>query len=198
MMTIGLLLLAAALVLTGYNIWESKQAEKYSDAALEEIMDHLDQMNAQGDASQEVKVPDYVMFPDKEMPVILIDGEYYIGALEIPELDMTLPVIAGEWSYTKLEKAPCCYAGSVYKDNMVIAGHNYWSHFNPIKNLEVGSEIRFIDADGNVFNYTVAWAEILQPTEGEKLTDSTDWDLSLFTCTYDGSERYTVRCFREN
>ena len=82
MMTIGLLLLAAALVLTGYNIWEAKRAEKYSDAALEEIMDHL---NAQGDASQAMEVPDYVMFPDKEMPAVLVDGEYYIGALEIPE-----------------------------------------------------------------------------------------------------------------
>ena len=38
MMTIGLLLLAAALLLTGYNIWESNQAEKISNEALEEIM----------------------------------------------------------------------------------------------------------------------------------------------------------------
>ncbi|MEE1086573.1 MAG: sortase [Schaedlerella sp.] len=198
MMTIGLLLLAAALVLTGYNIWESKQAEKFSNAALEEIMLHIEQNNAQEDTSQEMEVPDYVLFPDKEMPVVLVDGQYYVGAVQIPELDMTLPILAGEWSYAKLQKAPCCYTGSIYKDNMVVAGHNYWSHFSPIKSLGVGSEICFIDVEGNVFNYTVGWVDILQPTDVEKLTDNKDWDLTLFTCTYDGRERYTVRCIREN
>ena len=198
MMTIGLLLLAAALLLTGYNIWESNQAEKISNAALEEIMAHIEQTNAQGDTLQEMEVPDYVLFPDKEMPTVLVDGEYYVGAVQIPELDLTLPILAGEWSYEKLQKAPCSYSGSIYKDNMIIAGHNYRSHFSPIKNLDVGSEIRFIDTEGNVFNYTIGWVDILRPTDVEKLTDSKDWDLTLFTCTYGGGERYTVRCIREN
>ena len=198
MMTIGLLLLAAALVLTGYNIWESNQAEKISNEALEEIMAHIEQTNAQGDTLQEMEVPDYVLFPDKEMPTILVDGEYYVGAVQIPELDLTLPILAGEWNYEKLQKAPCSYSGSMYKDNMIIAGHNYRSHFSPIKNLDVGSEIRFIDTEGNVFNYTIGWVDILRPTDVEKLTDSKDWDLTLFTCTYGGGERYTVRCIREN
>ena len=118
-MTIGLLLLAAALVLTVYNIWESKQAEKFSNAALEEIMAHIEQINVQEGTSQEMEVPDYVLFPDKEMPVILVDGEYYVGAAQIPELDLTLPIIAGEWSYAKLRKSPCVYAGSIYKDPIV-------------------------------------------------------------------------------
>ena len=197
MMTIGLLLLAAALVLTVYNIWESKQAEKFSNAALEEIMAHIEQINVQEGTSQEMEVPDYVLFPDKEMPVILVDGEYYVGAAQIPELDLTLPIIAGEWSYAKLRKSPCVYAGSIYKDNMVIAGRNYWSHFSRIKSLDVGSEIRFIDVEGNVFNYRIGYVDILQPTDVEKLTDKKDWDLTLFTCTYGGGERYTVRCIRE-
>ena len=81
---------------------------------------------------------------------------------------------------------------------MIIAGHNYRSHFSPIKNLDVGSEVRFIDTEGNVFNYTIGWVDILRPTDVEKLTDSKDWDLTLFTCTYGGGERYTVRCIREN
>lgn len=187
MMTIGLLLLVAALVLTGYNIWEAKRAEKFSNAALDGLMEHIDRQ----------EVPDYILFPDMEMPVVLIDGLYYVGVIEIPELDMTLPVLAKEWSYEKLQKAPCCYSGSIYKDNMVIAGHNIWPHFSPIKSLSAGSEIHFIDVEGHVFNYTVGWAEILQPTDVEKLTDSKDWDLTLFTCTYTGSERYTLRCIRE-
>lgn len=203
MMSIGLLLLATALVLTGYNIWESKKAEETSNAALGEIITHIEQINAQKeteqkDNAQELEVPDYEMFPDKEMPVVLVDGEYYVGVIEIPEIELTLPILAGEWSYEKLQKAPCCFTGSIYKNDMVIAGHNYRSHFSQIKNLDVGSEIRFIDTEGNVFDYSIGWVEILQPTDVEILTDSKDWDLTLFTCTYGGGERYTVRCIRKN
>lgn len=192
MMTIGLLLLAAALVLTGYNLWEANRADKYSSAALEAMMRHLEQNDA-ADAEK----PDYLLFPDREMPVVLVDDLYYVGIIQIPELDIALPILDGEWTYDKLQKAPCRYSGSIYKNNMVIAGHNIWSHFSPIKSLEIGSKIRFIDAKGNVFDYTVGWTEILQPTEAEKLKDNKDWDLTLFTCTYTGAERYTVRCIKE-
>ena len=192
MMTIGLLLLAAALVLTGYNVWEAKRAEKFSSVALDAMIEHIEQ-----NTSEQMGIPDYMLFPEKEMPTVLIDDLYYIGILQIPELDLNLPILDSEWSYPKLQKAPCRYIGSIYKNDMVIAGHNIWSHFSPIKKLEVGSEVQFIDAEGNVFNYTVGWVEILQPTDVEELTDSKDWDLTLFTCTYSGSERYTVRCIRE-
>lgn len=191
-MTMGLLLLAAALILTGYNIWESIQGEKYSKAALEDLIPQINE----NDVQEEDLIPDYVLFPDKEMPVELIDGMYYVGILELPELDITLPILDKEWSLEKLQKAPCRYAGSVYKDNMVLAGHNNWPHFSPIKNLSIGSEVRFTDVEGNVFKYKVGWVEILQPTEVERLKDSKDWDLTLFTCTFTARERYTVRCIR--
>ncbi len=196
-MITGLLLIVAALILTGYNIWKSKKADDYSSTALEEIVTHIDEVNEQKETAQELGVPDYVTFPEKEMPVVSVEEEYYVGVLEIPDLGLTLPVLGGEWHLSKLEKAPCCYAGSVYTNNMVIAAHNYQSHFGRIKNLNAGSRICFIDTEGNVFNYFVGWIDVLQPTDGGLLIENTDWDLTLFTCTYDGSERYAVRCIRE-
>ena len=38
------------------------------------------------------EVPDYVLFPDMEMPTIEVDGHDYIGTLSIPELGLELPV----------------------------------------------------------------------------------------------------------
>ncbi|NRD06197.1 hypothetical protein HRD63_02630 [Lactobacillus delbrueckii subsp. bulgaricus] len=35
--------------------------------------------------------------------------------------------------------------------------------------------------------------EVLQPTAISKMVQS-KYDLSLFTCTYDGTTRFTVRC----
>ena len=81
---------------------------------------------------------------------------------------------------------------------MVIAAHNYIRHFSGIRRLPVGSVVRFIDAEGNVFEYTIAWAEILSGTDWEEMVEGDDWDLTLYTCNYGGQKRYTVRCIRTN
>lgn len=49
--------------------------------------------------------------------------------------------------------------------------------------------------DGAVWQYAVDTVEILAPTDVEDMT-SNDYDLTLFTCTYGGSSRITVRCNR--
>lgn len=198
---IGLLLLAAALCLTGYNIFESKKAEKISQDALQGILDGIAEQEEnntyEGDVEYE-EIPFYERFPEKEMPTIEIDGQHYIGILEIPALDIRLPVMGGKWSYPKLRMAPCLYTGSVYKDDLVVAAHNYNSHFGQLKNLDMGNEIFFTDIEGNIFYYEAAWLDVLAPNQVEEMTDATDWDMTLFTCTYGGRERYALRCIRFN
>ena len=189
-MITGLVVLAAALVLTGYNIYESRDAGQKTAEVMQLIVEADEFEETDGDLL-------YEKFPEKEMPKVEISGEGYAGILEIPNLGLTLPVLGGEWSYPKLRKAPCLYAGSVYKDNMVVAAHNYPSHFGGLKNITLGSEVYFTDADGNRFTYTAAWMDVLKPTQGEELEDAKDWDLTLFTCTYGGRERYVLRCVRE-
>lgn len=138
------------------------------------------------------KVPMFVKNPNMEMPLEKIKGNYYIGILEIPLLKLSLPVMS-DWSYPKLRVAPCRYAGSVYSGDLVIAGHNYSRHFGSIKRLQDGDEVRFTDADGNVFFYTVTRLEQLGRYDVDKMKHS-DSDLTLFTCTYGGRSRVTVRC----
>ena len=62
-----------------------------------------------------------------------------------------------------------------------------------LSNLQEGDIITFTDAVGNVFTYSVAGLEILQPEELDDTT-SGQWPLTLFTCTYGGVGRVTVRC----
>ena len=47
--------------------------------------------------------------------------------------------------------------------------------------------------DGMIWEYEVAAVDILQPTDIEDMTAG-DYDLTLFTCTYGGQSRVTVRC----
>ena len=202
---LGLLLVAAALFLTAYNLYDEHRAELAAGRAVAQLEIPLP-VNApaeappEGTAAQapanprEIEIPDYVLDPTREMPVRSIDGEDYIGMLEIPALDRTLPVIS-EWSYPRLKIAPCRYAGSAYLGNLIIAAHNYRSHFRNLKKLNEGDIVRFTDMDGNVFSYEVTLLEILQPNEADAM-ESGDWDLTLFTCTVGGKSRVTVRCKR--
>ena len=48
---------------------------------------------------------------------------------------------------------------------MVIAGHNYSSHFGNLKNLSQDDTVIFTDVDGNRFHYRVIELETLAPDE---------------------------------
>lgn len=142
----------------------------------------------------EIIIPDYILNPDMPMPTAEHNGQRYIGVLEIPALRLELPIIS-QWSYPRLKKAPCLYYGSAYKDNMVIAAHNYPEHFGRLAELREGSRITFTDMDGNVFHYEALGVETLKPTAIRAMTHS-DYDLTLFTCTVGGSYRVALRCDR--
>lgn len=59
------------------------------------------------------------------------NGYEYIGYLSIPSIGLALPVMK-QWSYAGLKIAPGRYSGSLYTDDLVIAGHNYNRHFSPM------------------------------------------------------------------
>lgn len=193
----GLLLFAAALALSVYNLWDGYRAEQSREKLLEEYRDKNQNISDEGEQAEESdgQIPDYQLNPEMEMPEVMLeelDGAACIGVLEIPAIDLTLPVLS-EWSYPLLKKAPCRYSGSAYLDNLVIAAHNYRTHFGKLKELEMGDEVIFTDAAGNRFEYKVAAVEALTPQSVEDMT-SGEWALSLFTCTLDGKNRVTVRC----
>ena len=204
---LGLLLIAAALLITAHNLRENSYVGEVS----EEVVNQLDEIipsqpvqeptkehDSAGspeypmEAFTEEEIPDYILNPNMEMPTETINGNEYIGVLEIPSLELRLPVMS-EWSYPKLKIAPCRYEGSAYTNALIIAAHNYASHFGQLKNLHIGDEIIFTDMDGNVFRYELVELETLMPTAIEEMT-SGDWDLTLFTCTIGGRSRVTVRC----
>lgn len=190
-MAAGLLLLAAAFLLAGYNLLDELRAGQAAGQVLEQ-MPAPDRVQEPDSGSVEQEIPDYILDPNRDMPTVEIDGNAYIGTLDIPVLDLSLPVMS-DWSYPKLKTAPCRYAGTTYQSGFVIAGHNYRRHFGPLSRLVPGDRVTFTDVDGNRFYYQVAEIQVLEPTAIEAMT-SEDWDLSLFTCTLGGQTRLTVRC----
>ena len=192
----GLLLLAAALSLTIYNFWDEQRAGDSAQA----VLNQFDKKTEEGSSAlfpgvwceNMFGIPDYILNPEMAMPTVNINGREYIGTLSVPSLGLELPVLSS-LSYTGLRIAPCRYVGSAYQDNLVIAAHNYRSHFGLLKTLCPGNEVIFTDVDGHVFRYVVVDTEILKPTAVAEMV-SGDWKLTLFTCTLGGQNRVTVRC----
>ena len=192
---LGLLLLLGAGGLTAYNIWDGIRAERASQHIIQEM-----------DIGQAlVEALDREPDDDPEMPVIEVEGYYYIGILEIPSLQLTLPVM-DRWDYTRLKISPCVYSGSYKTDDLVICAHNYARHFSPVKRIDIGADVYLITVDCRVYHYQVTNRETLQPGAVENMIENTnntidgtvtnEWDLTLFTCNTGGQTRCAVRCAR--
>lgn len=131
---------------------------------------------------------------DPEMPVAMLEGYGYVGYVEIPALGLKLPVMS-DWDYTRLEIAPCRQFGSSRTDDLVIAAHNFESHFGRLKEMSLGNTVTFTDMAGIVNTYRAEMIETLSPKDVEAVQNS-GYDLVLYTCTRDGQERVAVFCNR--
>ncbi len=194
MLGAGLLLIAAALALAAYNVIDAQRAARSAAQALEALSQTTAVSAAEPEQASADDAPAYLADPEMPMPTVSFDGNDYIGRVDIPSLGLSLPVIS-EWSYPRLKIAPCRYTGSAYLDNLIIAAHNYSSHFGNLNRLNNGDTVTFTDVDGNQFTYAVSRIEDLPGTAIEEM-QAGEWDLTLFTCTLGGRSRVTVRCER--
>ena len=141
--------------------------------------------------------------PYRDMPAEDVEEYYYIGFLEIPSIDLSLPVMES-WDYNRLRISPCRYSGSYYTDDLVICAHNYYRHFTPVKDdLGMGEDVYFTNVLGESIHYRTVNKETIQPTDIEAMVindrnnDGQDeWDLTLFTCNLGGQTRAAIRCQR--
>lgn len=183
LMTVGSLFICLAFGILVYNNYENRKAEENSALLMESLRLSI--------AENELK--DKVIDPfDAEMTTKEINGYGYIGYISIPSLNIDLPVMS-DWDYGRLKIAPCRYYGSTKTDNLVIAAHNYRVHFGSFGRIKVGDTVIFTDMDSVKHRYKVDVVEQLLPTDVDKVKDTGD-DLILYTCTYGGAKRITVRC----
>ena len=205
---LGILLIFSACSLFFHNRMEAQKAQEAANLVLEEMISHFSvpetetQIPPQDPAPSSPAAPTLpeetapaAQYPDPydpEMAVVEIDGYGYIGYLSIPDLEKILPVMS-QWDYDRLRIAPCRYMGGTKTGDLVICAHNYSSHFGDIASLHIGAEITFTDMNGIVTYYEVAEIITLAPTAIEEM-ESADYPLTLFTCTYGGQSRITVRC----
>ena len=179
---LGVVLLLAAGGLYAYNRCEDAHAGAEAQTVVADLQQKV-----------ETPEPEAESGPlDPELPVVEIDGNEYVGEISIPAIGIDLPVMS-EWSYPRLKIAPCRQFGSSRTDDLVIAAHNYESHFGKLTSLTSGDSVTFTDMDGIVNEYVVNKVEVLDPHSVEEVEHS-GYALVLYTCTYGGKTRVTVFC----
>jgi len=198
--TMGAVLILSALLLFLYNGYEERRAGQEAELLLDDIQSAIAEETdpTMQPTEVEIDITENTEPADTlpaEMPVVMIDGYEYIGYVSIPDLELELPVMA-EWDYNRLKIAPCRHFGSSRTDDLVIAAHNYKTHFGSLSSLEIGAEVIFTDMDGIVNRYTLMKEpETLAPDAVDAVQNS-GYDLVLYTCTPGGATRVVAFCDR--
>ena len=95
-------------------------------------------------------------------PVTMVGDYEYIGVLDLPALNLSLPIMS-DWDYERLKMAPCRQFGSAATDDLVIAGHNYINHFGSLGMLKAGDSVTFTGTDGAVNTYVDSETATISP-----------------------------------
>lgn len=171
---LGWQLLIVAAMVVGYEYYEVNNAYIFSETTVAEIQDTID---------NEIS----------DLEEIEYNGKVYIGLLEIPTLNLKLPILRN-CTDENLRLAPCRFFGDIYLDEPVVfAAHNYPKFFGNLKYLKKDDDIYFRMLDGKRIQYKVKETESIDGTDVEGMTN-TEYDLTLFTCNYAKDKRITVRC----
>jgi sortase family protein len=127
-----------------------------------------------------------------------------IGVLEIPAMELTMPVYLGA-SEAHLAAGAAVLGNTSApiggnNTNCVIAGHRGWrgaDYFRHIDKLAVGDTVKLTNL-WETLTYTVSDIQIIQPHEAEKIKIQQGRDLlTLLTChpyASGGRQRYVVYC----
>lgn len=203
----GAVLILAALSLLVYNRIENNRGEKEAKdslAVLEQDIPYQKTLDRiKNDGYSKVPADNFgggmnplqpeLELPNKPEKIVTTNGIDYIGVINIPAMDKTLPVTSG-CNNRLMKKGACRYAGTVNDTNLIICAHNLPAFFKGLADLNSGDTIIFIDPDGQEYVYEITETIIVDGYDIEGcMAGSERWDITLFSCTYGGKQRVLVR-----
>ena len=198
----GTALLLAALSLCIYNVMQDRTADKRSREILSELRQLIPETSAEANTRSTENPADdiYASYQQEEQSdtplpeTIDLDGKKYCGVISLPTLGLELPV-CDSCTYDDLNTSPCRFSGSAADNDLIIAAHNFSSHFGNLDKLNTGDEIFFTDISGTVLSYRVDEIRLFDGSDSEGMIygKGTDWDITLFTCNLSGQARIAVR-----
>lgn len=179
LMCLGILLVSAALFITVFKA----VSDKINASAAEQILTEMAEVMPEQKGGT---------LDDREnvtMPMIELDGESFIGIIELPQYSIRLPIDAA-WDSGKLTKYPCRYSGSLYDGTLIIGGSGSASQLGTLKNMTPTDKVYVTDVMGSRFVYTVEDVYYVKEIS-EKSLSKAEADVILFSKSAYASD-YTV------
>ena len=179
--------------------------ERKPEQQYPELLAALQEYNRQLYAEKQCNLTDLEACEESAADLVAygIEGEI-IGVLEIPAMELTMPVYLGASDghlaagAAVLGNTSAPIGGD--NTNCVIAGHRGWrgaDYFRHIDRLQAGDTVQVTNL-WETLTYTVADIQIIQPHEVDKIKIQSDRDLlTLLTChpyASGGRERCIVYC----
>lgn len=196
LLLLGAALLCAALLLAAKNRREETSAGEAAAALLvqaeQTIAQHAAPPAAVPTPAPSSAVEETLSPSPSASPSAAPEGPAFLGVLSVPAVSLTVPVLA-EWSYYHLTLAPCRDCGSIETGDLVIAAHNYDTHFGRLSRIAPGDSVYFTDMAGSTTEYAAASVEQRDPSDAEGVRES-GYPLVLYTCSWDCTARVTVFC----
>ena len=202
-------------IFTGYKLQADTDAavhsfleERKPEQQYSELLAALQEYNRQLYAEKQCNLTDLEACekPAADLTTYGVADEI-IGVLEIPAMELIMPVYLGA-SEAHLAAGAAVLGNTSApiggdNTNCVIAGHRGWrgaDYFRHIDRLAVGDSVTLTNL-WETLTYTVADIRIIQPHEVEKIKIQPNRDLlTLLTChpyASGGKQRYVVYCERE-
>ena len=113
---------------------------------------------------------------DNTMPILSVDETDFVGILEMPQYESTLPVCA-KWG--AVTKYPCQFRGSIYDGTMKIGATSQKGQYDFYREISVGDTVLFTDMEGNCYTYAVTQLRYEKHADSKTLNSEAS-SLTLF------------------
>lgn len=218
---IGILFILAGIGVALYPKFSQMQAQKDSDALLQEAYEEMDAncndpdlvaVDGASNKNNAVAFNEYSNLtletdnePDSSMSTEekrnqLIKSQKVYGIIEIPAIDVNFVMVVGTEN-SNLRCAIGHMIGTAHlgqKGNCVLAGHRggiYGTFFQNIDKLQNGDEVKVINMKKETYVYQVYDQFVVQPEDMSVTEDiKEEKTLTLISCEDDGATRLIVRC----
>ncbi|EXJ23771.1 Sortase A, LPXTG specific [Alkalibacterium sp. AK22] len=125
-----------------------------------------------------------------------IKGIHTLGAIYIPEVDLSLPILEGLSSDNLMVGAGTMKPNQEPGEgNYALAGHNWRDRktlFSPLHRAEKGMLI-IVEIKGQLYEYIITELFTVDPSRIDVIEDTEKSMITLVTCNHDGSERLIIQ-----
>lgn len=104
---------------------------------------------------------------DNTMSTLSAAGTDFVGIIEFPRFESSLPVCA---NWGNINKHPCLFGGSVYDRTLKIGATTQKGQYDFYRSLSVGDTLYLTDMEGNRFSYSITDIKYSKKADSEALT----------------------------